>query len=157
MINKRLSNSTDYDRPDTTITETIQNKKDIEEQLKDFEEIENEYLYYTPLNTYLKYLSFNPKTKKELFRFGGLLVKIENEYVVLSGKQGMRFSVQRYTKDTKGNVLHITRFFKKINPNDILMSKIEEVIDGKDKIIDEKDKIIRKQQKEIIAIKKKLK
>ena len=117
---KRLSNSTDYERPDKTITELLQNKKDIEEQLKDFEEIPDDNLFFTCLKTYLKYISFNKKTKKEQFRFGGLLIKVDNEYVVLEGKGGLRFSVQRTTKDDKVKILHTTRFFKKINPNDRL-------------------------------------
>ena len=152
-ISKRLSNSTDYERPDKTITELLQNKKDIEEQLKDFEEIPDDNLFFTCLKTYLKYISFNKKTKKEQFRFGGLLIKVDNEYVVLEGKGGLRFSVQRTTKDDKGKILHTTRFFKKTNPNDhldILLAKYNDDMT-------EKDKVIRKQQKEIIAMKKKLK
>ena len=154
---KRLSETTDYKRPETTITDILQNKKDVEEQLKDFDEIPNDKLQFVCLNTYLKYLSYDVKNKKEIYRFGGLLKKIEDEYVVLAGKGGMRFCVQRYTKDKNGKILHTTRFFKKITENDILMYKLEDIINEKDEMISEKDKIIRKQQKEIIAIKKKLK
>ena len=142
---KKLSDSTEYQRPDITITELIQNKKDIEEQLKNYQEIPNNDLCYTTLNTHLKYLTYDKKTKKELFRFGGLLVKLDKEYIVLSGKDKMRFSVQRYTKDTKGNILHTTRFFKKMNQSDI-----------KDKIDDEKNNLT-EYDKKIRKLKSKLK
>jgi hypothetical protein len=136
---KKLSDSTEYERPDITITELIQNKKDIEEQLKMYEEIPNNDLCYIALNTHLKYLSYYKKTKKELFRFGGLLIKLDKEYLVLSGKDGIRFSVQRYTKDTKGNILHTTRFFKKMN-----QSNIKDKIDNEKNNLTEYNKKIRK-------------
>jgi hypothetical protein len=145
-ITKRLSNSSDYDRPERTITELIQNKKDILEQLKNYEEIKNDDLCYICFNTYLKYLTYNKKTKKEMFRFGGKLIKIDTEYIVLAGKEGMRFSVQRYTKDDKGNILHITRFFKKMN-----LDNIEEIDETKKEEIKKKEEEIK-----IRKLKKKL-
>ena len=59
---KRLSGN-DYERPNVTITETMQNKKDIEEQLKDFEEIDSEDLNFVPINTQLKYITYDKKNK----------------------------------------------------------------------------------------------
>ena len=72
---KRLSSS-DYERPSKTITEITQTKKDIEEQLKNFSEITDEDLNFVNVNTQLKYISYDKKNKKELFRFGGLLLKV---------------------------------------------------------------------------------
>lgn len=153
---KRLSNDNSYERPSKTITESIQNRKNIEEQLIDFEEINNEDLCYINLNTQLKYISYDKKTKKELFRFGGLLVKVHKEYVVLAGKESMRFSVQRYTRNDKNEIIHTTRFFKKRKDTDILKSKLNETIEESNDIISKQNMIIEKQKQELIAMKKKL-
>jgi len=155
-ITKRLSSDNNYQRPDKTITETIQNKKDIEEQLVNFEEVNDDELCYVNLNSQLKYLTYDKTKKRELFRFGGLLVKVEKEYVVLAGKNGLRFSVQRYTKNDKGNVIHTTRFFRKIKDTDLLK---QELINTKEKtamIVSNQNNYIEKQNQEIIELKKKL-
>lgn len=149
---KRLSKNDSYERPTKTITESIQNKKSIEEQLVNFEEIKDEDLCYINPNTQLKYLSYDKKSKKELFRFGGLLVKVAKEYVVLAGKDGMRFSVQRYTKNDKGDVIHTTRFFKKINEKKVL----EEELDSSRNLLSKQQQEIEKQKKEIMEMRKKL-
>jgi hypothetical protein len=146
-----------YVRPDKTITETLQNKKDIEEQLKNFEEITDEDLNFVNLNTQLKYLSYDLKNKRELYRFGGLLVKIAKDYVILAGKEGKRFSVQRYTRNEKNEIVHITRFFKKIKETEILQSKLDETYEQTTSIIEKQNNIIEKQKKELLALKKKLK
>ena len=155
MYSNRLANSK-YERPKVTITESIQNKKDIEELLDDFEEIDDDQLCYVNINTLLRYISFDKNKKKELFRFGGLLVKVNPEYVVLAGKNGMKFSAQRYTYNDKGKKIHTTRFFKKIKNESYLK---EELQDTKDKaaayIIEQEEKIIR-QEKELEDLKKKL-
>ena len=147
---KKLSQDSSYERPDKTITETIQTKKDIEEQLKNFEEISDEDLNFINVNTQLKYLSYDKKNKKELFRFGGLLVKVNKDYLVLAGKDGMRFSVQRYSYNEKGVKVHTTRFFKKIKETDILKEKMKDDFENYSILIDQ-------QKKEIQELKKKLK
>ena len=149
---KRLSKS-EYERPELTITETMQNKKDIEEQLKDFEEVSSEDLNFVSINTQLKYISYDKKNKKELFRFGGLLMKIEKEYVVLAGKDGLRFSVQRYTRNDKNEIIHITRFFRKIKEIDMAKEHINQ---SQDYIKQQNDFIVQ-QKKEITDLKKQLK
>jgi hypothetical protein len=152
---QKLSLDSSYERPEKTITESIQNKKDIEEQLNDFEEITNDDLSYININTQLKYLSYDIKNKKELFRFGGLLVKVAKEYVVLAGKENKRFSVQRYTRNSSNEIVHTTRFFKKIKENELLKLKLNESYEQSTNIIEEQQKIIDKQKKEILKLKKK--
>ena len=152
---KKLGNDESYIRPEKTITESIQTKKDIEEQLVNFEEIPNEDLCYTNINTQLKYLSYDKKNKKELFRFGGLLVKVNKDYLILAGKEGLRFSVQRYTRNDKNEIIHTTRFFKKIKETDILKNQIIDTLEQTNDIIQQKDNIIEKQKKELMALKKK--
>lgn len=149
---KRLSKS-EYERPELTITETMQNKKDIEEQLKDFEEVSSEDLNFISINTQLKYISYDKKNKKELFRFGGLLMKIEKDYIVLAGKDALRFSVQRYTRNDKNEIIHITRFFRKIKEIDMAKEHINQ---SQDYIKQQNDFIVQ-QKKEITDLKKQLK
>ena len=153
---KRLSQDNSYQRPEKTITESIQNKTDIEEQLKDFEEISNEDLNFINVNTQLKYISYDKKSKKELFRFGGLLVKVNKDYILLAGKDGLRFSVQRYTKNDKNEILHTTRFFKRIKETEILKSQLQENEENSTSIINKQNELIEKQRKEILAMKKKI-
>jgi hypothetical protein len=153
--NRLTFNDPDYIRPEKTITELVQNRKDIEEQLEDFEEIPEEYVSQINVNTALKYLSYDKKNKKELFRFGGLLIKVNKEYLVLAGKEGLRFSVQRYTKNDKNEIIHTTRFFKKIKETEILKNQLIDTMEQTNDIIQQKDDIIEKQKKELIALKKK--
>jgi len=151
---QKLSQDGSYERPEKTITESIQNKKDIEDQLKNFEEISNDDLSYVNINTQLKYISYDKQNKKELFRFGGLLVKVAKDYVVLAGKEGKRFSAQRYTLNDKGDIIHTTRFFKKIKETDALKSKLLETEESAAAIIDKQNQIIAQQKKELLALKK---
>ena len=153
---KRLSQDTTYERPEKTITESIQTKDDIEEQLKNFEEITNDDLNFININTQLKYLSYDKTKKKELYRFGGLLVKVNKDYILLAGKDGLRFSVQRYTKDDAGKIIHTTRFFKKIKETEILKNQLEETEQTSTTIISKQNAIIEKQKREILAMKKKI-
>jgi hypothetical protein len=153
---KRLSQSDSYERPTKTITESIQNKKSIEEQLINFEEIPDNELCYINPNTQLKYLGYDKKLRKELFRFGGLLVKVNKEYIVLAGKDGMRFSVQRYTKNDKGDIIHTTRFFRKIKDTILLKNELDETKQKSLNVIERQNEIIEKQKQELMAMKKKL-
>ncbi len=160
----RLKYTVGYKRPEITITESIQTKDDIEEQLKGFELINNDDLEYVTLHTPLKYITYDKTKKKEMFRFGGTLAKIEREYVVLAGKQGLRFSVQRYTKDDKGKIIHTTKFYKKQTKFDTEKTKYENVIIKTHKLLDEqnsqlmdKEYQLKEQQKQIEELKKQCK
>ena len=152
---KRLSND-NYDRPEKTLTDLSQNKTAIEEQLKDFEEIPEEDLNFVNVNTQLKYLSYDIKNRRELFRFGGLLIKVNKDYLLLAGKEGKRFSAQRYTRDDKNKIIHTTRFFKKMKDTDLLKEKYEESFVQTEELVKKQNDIIEKQRKELMALKKKL-
>ena len=149
----RLNKEDGYIRPKKTLTESIQNQKSITEYLNNFEEIDNEDLVYVNLNTQLRYISYDKKNKCELFRFGGLLAKVDKDYVVLAGREGKRFSVQRYTKDSNGKNLHETRFFKKIKNEEIIKEELNTTVD----VIDKQNDLIKKQKQEIAALKRRLK
>lgn len=154
---KKLAQSDNYVRPEKTITESLQNKKNIEEQLQDFEEINNEDLNFINLNTQLKYISYDKVNNKEQFRFGGLLRKIAKEYIILAGKEGLTFSVQRYTKNDKNEIIHNTRFFKKISKTELIESKLTTLQEESLEALEKQASIISKQKKEIMELKKKLK
>ena len=144
----------DYKRPKKTITESIQNKKDIQERLKNYKEITQEELCMLPLNSHVRYIGYDKKNKKELFRFGGLLMRVKPEYVVLAGKGGKTFSAQRFTYSSKGKKLHTTRFFKKISDKDRLESELNETIERSNEMFQKQNLFIQQQQKEIEKLKK---
>lgn len=156
-VGQRLYKDDGYVRPKRTKTELVQNEKNINEYLKDFEEIENSKLPYVNINTQLRYISYDVENECELFRFGGLLMKIEEKYVVLAGKESKRFSVQRYIYDKNNKLIHTTRFFKKVKTEQLLKEQLNMTLDKSEDIINKQNAIIEKQKKELAALKKKSK
>ena len=156
-VGQRLYKDDGYVRPKRTKTELVQNEKNINDYLKDFEEIEDSKLPYVNLNTQLRYISYDVENECELFRFGGLLMKIEEKYVVLAGKESKRFSVQRYIYDKNNKLVHTTRFFKKVKTEQLLKEQLNMTLDKSEDIINKQNAIIEKQKKELAALKKKSK
>ena len=156
-IGQRLYKNDGYVRPKRTKTELVQNEKNINEYLKDFEEIDDNKLPYVNLNTQIRYISYDIDNECELFRFGGLLMKIEEKYVVLAGKEGKRFSVQRYIYDKNNKLVHTTRFFKKIKNEQLLKEQLNMTLDKSEHIINKQNAIIEKQKKELADLKKRIK
>ena len=156
-VGQRLYKDDGYVRPKRTKTELVQNEKNINDYLKDFEEIEDSKLPYVNLNTQLRYISYDIENECELFRFGGLLMKIEEKYVVLAGKESKRFSVQRYIYDKNDKIIHTTRFFKKVKTEQLLKEQLNMTLDKSEDIINKQNAIIEKQKKELAALKKKSK
>ena len=156
-VGQRLYKDDGYVRPKRTKTELVQNEKNINDYLKDFEEIEDSKLPYVNINTQLRYISYDVENECELFRFGGLLMKIEEKYVVLAGKESKRFSVQRYIYDKNNKLVHTTRFFKKVKTEQLLKEQLNMTLDKSEDIINKQNAIIEKQKKELAALKKKSK
>ena len=156
-VGQRLYKDDGYVRPKRTKTELVQNEKNINDYLKDFEEIEDSKLPYVNINTQLRYISYDVENECELFRFGGLLMKIEEKYVVLAGKESKRFSVQRYIYDKNNKLVHTTRFFKKVKTEQLLKEQLNMTLDKSEDIINKQNAIIEKQKKELSALKKKSK
>ncbi len=152
----RLSMSKDYMRPSKTTTDRMQSKDELKKYLKDYEQIPEEDVNFMTIGQLLRYISYDKKTRREIFRFGGLLKKIDKEYVVLQGKNGMTFSAQRYTYDDNGNKIHTTRFFKKHKPEEVIKVQYEEAIDRSNELIDKQNEVIDKQKLELKALKKRL-
>ena len=147
----------EYERPKKTITELSQNKDIIEDKLKDYREISQDELCMTPMNSHLRYISYDKKSKRELFRYGGLLMTLKPEYLILVGKGGKSFSVQRYTYNEKGEKIHITRFFRKLSREELNNMKLEETMKQAQSHFEQQNEVIQKQQQEIEKLKKLLK
>jgi hypothetical protein len=152
----RLSMSKDYVRPTKTTTDRLQSKDELKQYLKDYEEIKEEEVNFIPMGQLLRYIGYDKKNRREIFRFGGLLKKVAKDYLVLQGKNGMTFSCQRYTYDDGGNKIHNTRFFKKMNPELVLKEEYAEAMDKTEEIMKNQTSIIEKQKKELMALRKKI-
>ena len=77
---RRLVNS-NFNRPTTTYTDTLQNKKAMQEKLKNYERVDD--IEDVSINTHVRYVTLD-KTKKQVFRLGGLLKKsIVNMFLYL--------------------------------------------------------------------------
>jgi len=148
--------STDkYIRPKKTITESVQDQKSIQRYLKDFEEVDESELPYVPISTQLRYISWDKTNKCELFRFGGLLIRVLPQYVLLAGAEGKSFSAQRYTFDEKKKVIHETRFFRKLRKEELVSDELQQTMEASQKIIQQQNEIIENQKRQIRMLKKK--
>ena len=156
-VGQRLYKNDGYVRPKRTQTEMVQNEKNITELLKNFEEVKSNKLPYVNLNTQMRYISYDLENDCELFRYGGLLLKVEEQYVVLAGKEGKRFSVQRYTYDNNKKIIHTTRFFKKVKEEEILKEQLNLTLNRSEEIINKQNKIIEKLKEENKLLKNKKK
>jgi hypothetical protein len=155
-IPQKLSED-DYIRPKITLTDGLQNKKSIQKYLAEYEEVDEEEIPYLTPGMHLRYISWDKENNCELFRLGGILVKIAKEYMVLSGVKAKTFSVQRYAYDKNNNIIHITRFFKKIKNDEIIKKKVNETMEVSKEIIQEQSKMLQKQNEELQKLKKQMK
>ena len=62
----------------------------------------------------------------------------------------------KYSRNDKNEVIHTTRFFKKVKETELLQSKLNDTVEQSNSIIEKQNSIIEKQRKELLAIKKKL-
>ncbi len=150
----RLSMSKEYIRPSKTATDKMQSKDELNKFLSDYEEVKEEDVNFLPMGQLLRYIGYDKKNKREIFRYGGLLKKVAKDYLVLQGKNGMTFSCQRYTLDDMGNNIHTTRFFKKMKVEQLVRDEYEDVLDKSEGLIKQQQSIIDKQKKELMTLKK---
>jgi hypothetical protein len=117
---ERLSND-NFDRPEITFQDTIQNNNDMEKYLKNYTKVKD--IDRVALGTHLRYVTID-KDKKVAFRLGGRLMKKEHKYVVLSnGKQAWSVQKLHYLDDGKPPVE--TAFFKQTDKYDKLLEIIQ--------------------------------
>ena len=142
-------NKSEYKRPKKTMTEEYQNDELIQQKLKNYIEVPSDEIDFINIGSHLRYISFDPKNKKELFRFGGILVSRKKDYVILAGKEQKTFSVQRYIKDSKGKIIYTTRFFRLLKKEELLQEALDNTVDKSKEFLTKQNEIIQKQQKEI--------
>ncbi len=135
LIKQNLKLSQNYKRPSKTFTDSIQNKESLLEQLKNFIRINNIEDLETGL--YVKYITYIKGSHK--FRLGGIIIKNEPNYIVLKNNN-LVWSVQKYHKNKKDELLFETIFYKKCKENETK----------------KKNKVIINLKKEIELLKKKL-
>ena len=118
---KRLS-KTNYERPETTFQDTLQNDSSMLEKLAGYEEVDDpSQIEYS---THTRYITFKDGFAK--FCLGGLLKRVNSEYVVFSNGT-LSWSVQKEYFDEKTRVsLGKTRIFKYINKDERNSIIIEE-------------------------------
>lgn len=110
---KRLS-KTNYERPETTFQDTLQNDDSMLEKLAGYEEVDDpSQIEYS---THTRYITYKDGFAK--FCLGGLLKRVLPEYVVFSNGT-LSWSVQKeYFNEKTKLSLGKTRFFKYINKDE---------------------------------------
>jgi len=151
---KRITDD-DYQRPKKTITDLMQTQDNVEQKLEDYDEISNEELDQMPLGIHVRYIGYDKRKNKEIFRFGGVIRKIDPNYLVLIGNNNVSFSSQRYTRNKNNEIIHTTRFFIKDKDIEKINESNQELIQNQC-IINQQNEIIHKQKREIEKLKKKL-
>ena len=91
---RRLTKS-NFNRPETTYQDTLQNKKSMMEKLKGYQRVDD--IEDVSINTHVRYVTLD-KEKNQVFRLGGLLTAVHRKYVKLSNGT-YEWSVQRYHYD----------------------------------------------------------
>ena len=99
-----------------------------------------------------KYITYNTVQNKYLFRYGGLVRKIHDDYIVLAGKNNKTFTVQRYNK--KNDTMEPTKFYKTHSKYDNLLTEHEELKEKSEEIFNKQDNLIKEQNKEILKLRK---
>jgi hypothetical protein len=151
---KRI-NQDDYNKPLKTITDLFQTQDRVQEILENYQEISNEEIDSIPIGCHVRYIGYDKKKKIEAFRFGGVIRKIDPNYLVLIGNNNLSFSTQRYTRNKNNEIIHTTRFFIKDKDIEKINESNQELIQNQ-QIIDQQNEIIQKQKREIEKLKKKL-
>lgn len=126
----RLSKTHRYERPEKTITDSLQESGEFKKKLVGYSEVKD--IDNVAISTHVRYFIFSNIEKKWLFRTGGLLTKKHHKYVVLSNGTNS-WSVQREIKNTGNDDIYLTKFFKIKSKND----KDMETISKQQKEIDE--------------------
>lgn len=141
-----------FERPKITYTDTLQNKEAIQQKLEGFVEVPEDEIDNLAEGTFLRYIKYDPKTRKEKFVTGGILLIVNPKYLVIKGKGDGTFSAQRFTQKKDGTI-YPTRFFKKLNNEEKLKIQLMEMQKKANEIINELEDTIDKQQKEINELK----
>ena len=150
---KRFSRQKNWDRPDRTETDVInENKEKIQEKLENYTEVDN--IDFVSTNTHVRYYVFDTRVNDYRFRLGGLLVMKHTEYVVLSNGS-LTWSVPKKTEHL--NNIHPTRFFRVLTPYEMQQKKAEQNRQDSDEkkiIVEQQLSELEKQKIEIEKLKR---
>ncbi len=142
-----------YQRPKKTLTDTLQNEEAIEQKLNGFVEVDESDIDSLSPGSYVRYIKWDVAGGKERFVMGGVVLRVNPEYLLIKGKDNGTFSAQRYTFNKKGDLIHTTRFFKQLSNEDRLKMKLLEMQKKANQIIEELEETIDKQSAEIEELK----
>jgi len=142
-----------YQRPKKTYTDTLQSTEAIEKKLEGYLEIPENDVDNLAEGSFIRYIKWDTKNNKERFVTGGVLLRVNPEYLLLKGKDNGTFSAQRYSFDNKGKKVYTTRFFKLLNNEEKLKMKLFEMQKKANGIIEELEETIEKQALEIEELK----
>ena len=142
-----------YQRPRKTYTDTLQSVDVIKKKLDGYIEIPEDEVDSLQEGVFLRYIKMDVKTGKERFITGGVLLRINPEYLLIKGKDNGTFSAQRYTYDASGAKIFTTRFFKLLNNEEKLKIKLGDMQTKANEIIEELEGTIDKQSAEIAELK----
>jgi hypothetical protein len=109
-----------YNRPETTITDTLQNEQAYRKKLKGYTQVDD--VDYVSIRTHVRYFVYDVDEQTWKFRTGGLLTKKHAKYVVLSNGR-YSWSVQREVR--KGEDIWETKFFKILNKQELAELALE--------------------------------
>ena len=122
-------NKTNYNRPKTTINDTLQEPDAYKEKLKGYTEVTD--INYVEINSHVRYFIYNLSENKWKFRTGGFLKKIAPKYIILSNGRHT-WSVQREINDENSGDIWETKFFKilsKVELSEIALEKQQDEIE----------------------------
>jgi hypothetical protein len=142
-----------YQRPRKTYTDTLQNVDVIKKKLDGYIEIPEDEVDNLQEGVFLRYIKLDAKSGKERFITGGVLMRINPEYLLIKGKDNGTFSAQRYSYDSSGEKIFTTRFFKLLNNEEKLKIKLGDMQTKANQIIEELEGTIDKQAAEIAELK----
>jgi len=142
-----------YQRPKKTYTDTLQTESAITQKLEGYIEIPDEEVDSLTEGSFLRYIKLDPKTNKERFVTGGILLRVNPQYLLIKGKDNGTFSAQRYTVNARGERVYTTRFFKLLSNEEKLKMQLIEMQKKANQIIGELEETIDKQAQEIEQLK----
>ena len=131
----RLTKTT-YDRPSTTITDTLQTDEAMLQKLEGYEEVD--LLERVEFNTHVRYITLKDGVPR--FCLGGLLKRVFEKYVVLSNGK-LTWSVQRYFYNDSNEIIFTTKFFRYISKDKINTMMNEDNADEIQRLKEENERL----------------
>ena len=127
---------TSYDRPSSTITDTLQTDDAMLKKLEGYEEVD--ILERVEFNTHVRYITLKDGLPR--FCLGGLIKRVFEKYVVLSNGT-LTWSVQRHFYNDKNEVIFTTKFFKYISKDKLNSIVIDDQESEIQKLKEENEKL----------------